>query len=135
MLVVEAAQKEVDAAGLARLIKEWEPTHAYFEKVGARPGQGVRSMFTFGTGFGTLRGVLAALGIPYTEVPPQQWQKVLLAGIGKGDPKGAALLRAKQLWPALSFRATERSKVAHQGLVDAALIAEYGRRQQLGNQQ
>ena len=39
-----------------------ERLEAVVEAVGARPGQGVTSMFSFGLGYGTLLGVLAALG-------------------------------------------------------------------------
>jgi hypothetical protein len=74
--------------------------------------------------------VLSALRIPSTEVTPQSWQRVMLAGLGKGDPKGAALVRVGQLWPSVKFTATDRARVPHGGLVDAALIAEYGHRDQ-----
>jgi hypothetical protein len=44
------ARREVDGAALAALVSAWSPGHAYLEKVGSRPGQGVRSMFSFGLG-------------------------------------------------------------------------------------
>lgn len=125
-----SGQREVDAAKVAELLRGWSPTHAMLEKVGSRPGQGVCSMFTFGCGVGVIKGVLGALGISFTEVTPQTWQKTVCKGLAGGDPKDVAVQRARQLWPTRDLRATQRSKVPHQGLVDAALIAEYGRLQQ-----
>jgi hypothetical protein len=58
---------------------------------------------------------------------PQAWQRVMLPNCAKGDTKPAALAKAKQLWPAETWLATNRSTKPHDGLVDAALIAEFGR--------
>jgi hypothetical protein len=55
------------------------------------------------------------------------WQKVMLPGCAKGDTKPAALARARQLWPAESWLASPRCSKPHDGMIDAALIAEYGR--------
>lgn len=46
---------------------------ALIEQVHAFPGQGVTSMFTFGQGYGFLRGCLVSFGIPFIEVTPQKW--------------------------------------------------------------
>lgn len=45
----------------------------------------------------------------------------------KGDTKPRALAKALQLWPGETFLASERCRVPHDGMIDAALIAEYGR--------
>lgn len=50
---------------------------AILERVHAMPGQGVTSMFRFGTNYGYWRGLLQGLRIPFIEVTPQQWQKGL----------------------------------------------------------
>ncbi len=126
-------QREVDGGTVADLLNSWEPDFVAIEKVSSRPGQGVRSMFTFGMGVGIIKGVVAALGLPLTEVQPKEWQGAVCKGHAwASDPKATALLRARQLWPKISFLATERSKVPHSGLVDAACIAEYGRLRQMG---
>jgi len=93
------------------------PCKAYIEKVHARPGQGVTSMFTFGRNYGFLRGLLIALGIPFEEVTPQKWQKAM-GCMSKGD-KNVTKQKAQQLFPDL--------KITH-ATADALLIAEYGRR-------
>lgn len=48
---------------------------ACIEQVGAMPGQGVTSMFTFGKSAGFAEGVIRALGIKYQLVRPQIWKK------------------------------------------------------------
>ena len=46
----------------------------------------------------------------------------------KFDTKAAAMKAARVLWPHHDFLATSRSKVGHDGLIDACLIAEHLRR-------
>tara|TARA_Y100000310_G_C20579790_1_gene762382 strand:+ start:706 stop:1200 length:495 start_codon:yes stop_codon:yes gene_type:complete len=105
-----------------------EPQKITIEKVHAMPGQGVTSMFNFGVGFGILRGICSGLGLSYDLVTPQAWQKVMLEGRGKG----AKYEVAHELWPDVDFRATERCRKPHTGMVDAALIAEASRRMRGG---
>ncbi len=104
------------------------PVHVFLERAQAMPGQGVSSMFTTGKGFGINLGMLAALQIPYTIVSPQVWQREMFKGLPK-DGKQTARIVCQQLWPKVDWRASARCRVAHDGLCDAALIAEYGRRQ------
>ena len=106
--------------------------HAVFEKVNAFPGQGVNSMFTFGKFAGMIEGFLIALEIPYTAVPPQTWTKELHKGIeAKLDAKSKSYMAAARLFPKENWLASDRSKVAHSGIIDAVLLAEYGRRKNL----
>ncbi len=46
----------------------------------------------------------------------------------KTDTKAMSLVAAQRIFPNESFLATERSSVPHDGLVDAALICEFGKR-------
>src|SRR5207249_11958301 len=87
------------------------------EEAQSMPGQGVRSMFTVGMGFGRWLGILAAVGLPYTRVRPQVWKRTL----GLGKDKEQARLRAQQLYPGAGQR---RKK--DQGRADALLLAHYG---------
>lgn len=98
--------------------------HVFCEKVHAMPKQGGVSMFNFGMGYGMLQGIVAALKMPFSLITPQAWQKSILAG----HAKGSEYLVAAGLWPNQSFLETPRCRTPHSGLVDAALIAEYGRR-------
>lgn len=110
----------VDSAALARFLRDYDCGHAYVERVGAMPGQGVSSMFTFGHAAGVVEAVLATLCIPCTLVSPQAWKK--RAGL-IGKDKDAARSRAIQLWPNWSGLC---KKGEGQALADAALIARYG---------
>ena len=102
----------VNGAELAALLRNFVSAHAYLELVGAMPGQGTASMFTFGHAAGVAAGVLAALSIPVTMVTPQSWKK--RAGIATGSEKDVARSRAIQLWPewrALDPKAKGRKSV------------------------
>ena len=45
--------------------------------------------------------------------------------LAKGMTKVAALAAANKLWPQQKWIATNKSKVPHDGMIDAALIAHY----------
>lgn len=68
---------------------------------------------------GIVEGVCAAIGVPLILVPPRKWQAAMLGKTEKGKTKDAARLAAGRLWP------NERLP---EWAIDAALIAEYGRR-------
>lgn len=125
---------EIDIGELGRAIGFCEiPCHIYCEHSQAIPGaRSSSSTFKFGCSFGILLGVMGTLRIPFTLCKPQAWQKVMHQGVDpKLDPKKRSLIAAKRLYPDQTFLATPRCKVAHDGLIDALLIAEYGRRQQI----
>lgn len=88
---------------------------------------GAQALCSMWDSYGAIRGVLESRGIRHHRITPQAWQKKMLPGCAKGDTKPAALAKARQLWPQENWLATPRSTVAHGGLIDAALIAEYGR--------
>jgi len=95
------------------------------------PGGGV-AQFHRGVSRGMWEGMLAGLGISYELVAPQSWQRSMLAGTSGADTKQRALVAAQRLWPGQDWRANERCRKPHAGIVDAALIAEFGRRRRAG---
>ena len=101
--------------------------HVFIEKVSAMPGQGVTSCFNFGCGWGVLRGICVGLQLPYTLVHPTTWKRVMCKDMPKGS-KDTSIIIAKRLWPDVNLRPTPRSRKDSDGLADALLIAEYGRR-------
>lgn len=115
------SKRVVDEAALAVWVDSHAKRikHAFVEKVGAMPGQGVTSMFSFGCSYGILRGIIAANMIPMTFVTPQKWKKAL----GVPAAKDGARARASQLLPASAGR-WARGK--DDGRAEAALIALYG---------
>ena len=118
--MAEGKNKRVNGAALASLWRFAYIDIAFLEQVGAMPGQGVSSMFTFGHATGTVRGVLGALEIPVRLVHPAEWKKHI--GL-TGKDKDAARSLAIQLWP--EWRVLDK-KGEGQALADAALIARYG---------
>lgn len=59
------------------------PMKAYIEKVGGYTGgEGTpgSAMFGFGEGYGAIKGILTALGIPFELVAPQKWISGLSLG-------------------------------------------------------
>jgi crossover junction endodeoxyribonuclease RuvC len=119
--------KVLDESGILNWFQDqggYMDAHAFIERASAMPKQGVTSVFTFGTEWGIIRGILVGLGIPYTIVSPKDWQGEMLRGVSKGDTKAASLIVAKRLFPQLAETIGK-----HHGMSDALLIAEWGRRQ------
>ncbi|WP_370609501.1 crossover junction endodeoxyribonuclease RuvC [Citrobacter portucalensis] len=113
-------KSRVNGAAVAAWVRQYGITHAYLEQVGAMPGQGTASMFTFGHAAGVAEGILQGLNIPYTLVTPQAWKKS--AGL-IGSDKDAARSRAIQLYPELRVL---DAKAKGQAIADALLIARFG---------
>jgi crossover junction endodeoxyribonuclease RuvC len=112
-------KRMVNAAELARLIRQAAPGSAYLERLNAMPGQGVTSMFSMGQSLGVVLGILAAFDIATTTIPPRTWQKALDVPQGKDGSR----YRAAQLFPA---HAAQFARVKDDGRSDAVLIAAYG---------
>ena len=115
---------ERDVVNILRPLSATKEVHCFLERVGAMPGQGVTSMFSFGQGYGFLRGCLYCLKIPFEEVTPQKWQREFgLLRTNKDETntakKNRHKARAQQLFP--------DENVTH-SIADALLIAEYGLR-------
>lgn len=97
------------------------------EKVGARPGQGVVSMFRFGVAAGQMHGILTGLKIPIILVRPQIWQKEFLRFTDGPDNKAKSVLAASYRWPDVDL---PRKK--DHGKAEALLIAEFCRKYHQG---
>jgi len=90
----------------------------FIEQVGARPGQGVVSMFKFGYVSGWLRGTFERYGDVHM-VTPQKWKK----SFGLTSNKDAARELATKLFPDHADRFKRKKD---DGVAEAALIAYYG---------
>jgi hypothetical protein len=65
------SRHEYDLPGMAALLKPYvRHGHVVIEEAQVMPGQGVRSMFTIGLGFGVWLGILGALGLAHIRNPP-----------------------------------------------------------------
>jgi hypothetical protein len=72
--------------------------------------------------------MMTALNIPFETVSPRRWQKEMLADIPGTDTKQRALVAARRLWPNADWMIPKGCRKPHDGIIDAALICEYGRR-------
>lgn len=119
----QGKKRIVDGAALASMFKTLTQANvqvfAALEHAQAFPKQGISGTFNYGVGFGVVWGVLQALGISHQLVRPKIWQKVMTAS-GAGDPKDRARAAASHLWPAGGY--------TQDGIIDALLIADFGRR-------
>jgi len=122
-------EEGVDAKELGRLMHELrEAKVAYVEKAQSMPKQSSVSTFSYGKNCGITNGVILTLGIPIIEIRPQKWMAEIYKGCPKNlEGKDRSLWAVKQIFPKQNFT-LERCKVPHIGMVEAALIAEYGRR-------
>lgn len=119
---------EVDAAKVWDFLNEFDrDSITVILETPGKHSPGVMALCSMWDSYGVIRGILASRGIRHYRIRPQAWQKAMLTGCKKGDTKPAALAKAKQLWPSESFLDSPRCKNPHDGLIDAALIAEYGR--------
>lgn len=94
---------------------------AVLELVHASPTMASRAAFTFGTGYGVLKGALLSSQIPFIQVSPAKWQKSL-GCLTKGD-KNVTKTKAQELFPSVP-------RITHL-IADSLLIAEYARRSNL----
>ena len=111
--------KEVCPQMIIDFLLPHQISFVYCEKVGAMPGQGVSSMFAFGRAAGVVEGLMAGMGLPFTLVTPQEWQKAMRVVGGKDGSRA----RAAQLWPT---QANYFLRKKDDGRADATLIAAYG---------
>ena len=108
---------------LKKLKAENKSIKVYVEEVHSMPHQGVRSMFTFGNGYGQILGILEALEVKYELVTPNCWKKY----VGVTHDKKTSIVKAQKLFPDVSLLPTSKCRVPDDGLAEALLIAYYGK--------
>ncbi len=122
----------VNAIEVMEMLMAWidnaEAVKVVLEKGQAMPGQGVSSCFNYGYGCGALYAVCRCLKLQTTLVRPQTWTKVMHQGTDGGEAKDRSRVAAMRTWPEEKWGVEGRKKKPHDGLIDAALIAEWGRR-------
>jgi hypothetical protein len=128
----------LDPYACVALLRKFCSPYSYvaMEKVNAMPGIGAggarvsigaTSAFNFGAGYGIWLGILAALDMRTQLISPPRWKKAMMEDMGK--EKDASRVRARQMFPQA---ASSLDLKKHHGRADALLLAEYGRRNDLG---
>lgn len=122
---------------LVDLLQMFDPatTRVYIERAQAMPQKAARdasrgfetgtSMFSYGVGYGVIRGVLAARRLWYREVPSATWKADM--GLWR-KPKSASIEKARELFPEALDQIGKSD-----GRAEAMLIALWGQRK--GEQQ
>lgn len=121
-VIGEGKDKLIDGHAVLRMFTEFAPELVVIEHVGAMPGQGVVSTFSFGVAFGTVYGLACATNARVVLVRPQVWKKKYgLIGKPKDSSRKEAYLRFPELRSSLARKKDD-------GRAEAALLADYGRR-------
>lgn len=124
--------RKIDALTLGNVIKGFDNHYVMCENPGehAPSASGLRSMTYC---YATIETLLTTFRIPYDTPRALKWQrefwtKPKMPKGTKFDTKAAALVAANKLWPTEDWTKSERAYTPHDGMIDAALIAEWGRR-------
>ncbi len=119
---------EVDAWEVMRWLSQFDlSSSTVILETPGKHSPGAQALCSMWDSYGAIRGVLESKAIRHHRIGSQTWQKKMLPGCAKGDTKPAALLKARQLWPDEAWLASPRCTKPHDGMIDAALIAEYAR--------
>lgn len=139
--------KDLDLPAIGKILLKFrkQDVHVIFESIKGLFGISKGIAMDLSEQKGIIEGMCVLLKLPYTVVGPKTWQKAMFSGakiqtktkkvegVSKTvtDTKATATLVAKRLFPQETFLKSDRSKKPHDGLVDACLLAEYGRRRDL----
>ena len=130
--------KEVDPHAIIAELDKLKPDYVVFEKLGVIFGTSKSTALSMGKQSGIIETACICLGVPYTAVPAKQWQKDMFVGIteakkanGKRDTKAMALITCKRIFPNVDLVFGDRATKPHDGYVDAILMAEWAKRNNL----
>ena len=117
-----------DKEHMMEVLYAWNTTYSIegvvIEKVGSMPGQGVKSMFTFGENFGWWQGAMTVLtGVNPFFVTPRKWQMAVLDD-GSDDIKIKSVRVANSIGN-LGLKLTKNGK--DNGKADAYHLARYSK--------
>lgn len=119
-----------------------DSVHAIVEQLHGLPNQKLSTIWHLSGHYHVIISILYGFKIPFTQVPPQEWQKEMFKGIniqwtmknGKKakDTKTMSVLAAQRLLPGQDLTTgLPRARVPNDGITDAALLSLYGKRNRL----
>ena len=124
-ITLDGNKRRVDPRPVFDFIELHKPELAIVELVGARPGQGVVSMFNFGDAFGVVRSIAECLCPEVMYSRPQEWRgHQSLTGLSKEQIAEVAfeVFQAEQIYG--KFRGGKRA--VRDGISDSLMIAKFG---------
>lgn len=124
--------REVDSRRLVAILSEIEGPRdsitVYFEHCPFH-ADNAATMRSMAMSAGKILAVLEAMGFQQVRrILSFDWHPVILGKIPQGKTKGMAIAKANELWPDEEWFPSPKAGNLHDGAIDAALIAEYGRR-------
>lgn len=130
----------VDELKVEERLVIWKQQHpalrVYMERSQSRTDDTPMTALGIGRGAGALIAIVRLVRLPLWIVPPPTWQDAMLIDAEPhpdAEPgKERAAGRALELWPAAPWPRRPRVRRLCDGPIDAALIAEYGRRRSRG---
>lgn len=132
-------RREIDAVVLSVKLRQIatfaDPDVSCFVETCPHHSRDKASMRSMALSYGIILGVLADMATRYewrvhrvhAGNLKDGWQRAMLGDVPRGRTKEYALAAAKSIWPDESF-ILPGCRTPHDGCVDAALIAEFGRR-------
>ncbi len=129
-LVMPLIFNELDFEHLCEKIKPFSNVDHIFLERAIPMAMGSKHAFNYGRDFAKLELALATLKKPITQILPNEWPKIMHQGIDSDyKPKTKSRMAVEKLFPDLLPEIpTNRNKKLHDGVLDALLIAEYGKR-------
>lgn len=135
-------KKEYDRVGLKAIFTKFPYDHVGLEDPGTILGSSKNAVASLHKGVGLMEGMLIGLGIPHTMCKPKEWQKQMWKDTTKQmknstsgktqvvDTKATTTIATLRLFPNDNWKLTNAGNASinyHDGMMDAALIAEYVR--------
>lgn len=117
---------QVDAKAINEILSEHVIDLAVVEKVGARPGQGVVSMFSFGDSYGTVRAITEIHAKQTMYARPQEWRGFQsMSGLSKEQIAEIAfeVFQASEIY---GKPRKGKPPAIRDGISDSLMIAKYG---------
>jgi hypothetical protein len=128
MPLKDKKEKDIDFYAVRKILKSFPDVHIYLERA-APHAMGSKHAFNYGRGFAALEIAVMSCKNPVTYIESTKWTKKIHAGINADlKPKAKSIKAIERLLPKL-VKSVPRSRTGkmHEGVVDALLIAKYGR--------
>lgn len=130
--------KDYDKQGIREILMKFNFDRVLIENPQMIPAVSKSAVASLNHCIGLLEGMCLGLGLEYLVVRPKEWQKECFKHVnlqkrpdGGNDTKATSALASRNLWPRQDFRITNKGSASskyNDGMTDAALLAEYGRR-------